>query len=322
MSLSQMQVFNDYVMPATIVSLDQQIDKFNAASAGAIVLSSEGMTGDFMRESFFASLASARRRVDRYSANSAVTPVDLTELTGSKVKVAGGFGPVRYEPSQMTWLERPTQQGIQAAASAFAELLVQDQLNAAIASAVAATENNAAVTNDVSASAGMTYGAINGAHAKFGDASSQIVANVMTGAVAHKLVGDNLTNGTRLFEAGNVTVLDILGKAIVVTDAPALYEAGTPNKSKVLGLVSGGVVVANASDIITNVETTNGNARIETSFQADYSFSLGLKGYGWDETNGGKSPTDAELATGTNWDKYAEFDKMTAGVIAVADADL
>lgn len=321
MALSDMQVFNDYIMPATIVSLDQQINAFNAASAGSIALSTEGMTGDFMRESFFASLAAARRRVDRYSANGAQAATALTELKGSKVKIAGGFGPVSYEPSQMTWLQRPTQQGVAAASTAFAELLLQDQLNTAIAALVAALENNAAVTNDVSGSAGMTYGALNSAHAKFADASNQIVANVMTGTVAHKLVGDNLTNGTRLFEAGNVNVIDILGKAVVITDAPALYEAGTPNKSKVLGLVNGAAQVEGTSDIISNIQTNNGKERIETTMQVDYTFTLGLKGYGWDEANGGKSPSDAEIATGTNWDKVAEFDKMTAGVIAVADAD-
>lgn len=321
MSLSDMQVFNDYIMPATIVSLDQRIEAFNGASGGAINLSNEGMTGDFMRESFFASLAAARRRVDRYAANGAQGATSLEELKASKVKVAGGFGPVSYEPSQMTWLRRPTQQGVQAASTAFAELLLQDQLNSAIAALVAAIENNANVTNDVSASAGMTYGAINSAHAKFGDASGRIVTNVMTGTVAHKLVGDNLANGTRLFTAGNVTVIDILGKAVVITDAPSLYEAGTPNKSKVLGLVQGAATVEGANDVISNVETSNGKERIETTMQVDYSFTLGLRGYSWDELNGGKSPTDAELATGTNWDKVAEFDKLTAGVIAVADAD-
>lgn len=322
MALSDMQVFNDYVMPATIKSLDQMIEKFNGASAGAIVLTSEGFTGDFMRESFFASLAAARRRVDRKAANGAVSATNLSELVGSKVKIAGGFGPVAYEPSQMTWLRRPTQEGITAASTAFAELLLQDQLNTAIASLVAALENNAGVTNDVSGSAGMTYGAINSAHAKFGDASSNIVADVMTGAVYHKLIGDNLSNANRLFTAGNVQVVDILGKVGVVTDAPALYEAGTPNKSKVLGLVQGAAVVGGVDDVISNIQTDNGKQRIETTMQVDYSFTLGLRGYSWDETNGGASPIDAELATGTNWDKVAEFDKMTAGVIAVADADL
>ena len=321
MALSDMQVFDDFIMPATMTTLNQMIDQFNGASAGAITLSSAGMTGDFMRESFFASLASARRRVDRYATNDSVAATDLTELVGVKVKIAGGFGPVAYEPSQMTWLQRPTQQGIAAASSAFAELLLQDQLNTAIAALVAAIGNNAGVTNDVSASAGMTYGAINGAHAKFGDASGRIVANVMTGTVAHKLVGDNLANGTRLFTAQNVNVIDILGKAVVITDAPALYAAGTPNKSKVLGLVQGTASAEGASDVITNIETTNGNQRIVTTMQADYSFTLGLRGYSWDTENGGKSPTDAGLATGSNWDKWAEFDKMTAGVIAIADAD-
>ncbi|MEW4469013.1 major capsid protein [Parasphingorhabdus sp. JC815] len=325
MALSNMQVFDQYIMPATIVSLDQQIQVFNGASGGAITLSTEGMTGDFMRESFFASLAAARRRVDRYAANGAASATHLAELKGSKVKVAGGFGPVTYEPSQLTWLQRPTQEGVAAASKAFAELLVQDQLNSAIAAAVAAIENNSAVVNDVSAgtsgAGAMTYGAINGAHAKFGDASGRIAANVMTGTVAHKLIGDNLANGTRLFTAGNVNVIDILGKPVIVTDAPALYESGTPNLSKVLGLVQGAVEVEGAGDIISNIETVNGKLRIETSMQVDYSFTLGVKGYSWDETNGGKSPTDAEIATGSNWDKIAQFDKLTAGVLAVADAD-
>jgi hypothetical protein len=321
MSLSDMQVFNDYIMPATIVSLDQKINAFNGASGGAITLSNEGMTGDFMRESFFASLAAARRRVDRYSSNGSQSATALSELKASKVKVAGGFGPISYEPSQMTWLRRPTQQGVQAASTAFAELLLQDQLNSAIAALVAALENNSDVTNDDSASMGMTYGTINAAHAKFGDASGRIATNVMTGTVAHKLVGDNLTNGEQLFRAGDVTVIDILGKNVVITDAPALYEAGTPNKAKVLGLVQGAATVEGASDVVSNVETSNGKERIETTMQVDYSFTLGLRGYSWDEANGGKSPTDAELATGSNWGKVAEFDKLTAGVIAVADAD-
>ncbi len=39
MSLSQMQVFNQYIMPATLETLDQYLAAFNAASRGAIVLS-------------------------------------------------------------------------------------------------------------------------------------------------------------------------------------------------------------------------------------------------------------------------------------------
>jgi len=321
MSLSQMQVFNEYIMPATIETLGQMVDKFNAASAGAIRLTTAGFDGDFLQESFFAAIHTARRRVDRYASQSSASATDLTQLKHSSVKVAGGFGPIRFEPSQMTWLQKPTTEGIEVASRNFAEALLQDQLNTAIAALSAAIRNQAAAVNDISAgtNAVITYNTINAAHAKFGDRSGDIVANVMTGSMFHKLIDQNLTNSTRLFQAGGVTVVDILNKAVIVTDAPALLIDDTVDKDVVLGLVTGAATVFDGGDVISNIETSNGQTRIETTMQVDYSFGLGLKGYAWDEANGGKSPADAELATGSNWDKVATDIKMTAGVAAVGD---
>lgn len=321
MSLSQMQVFNEYIMPATIETLGQMVDKFNAASAGSIRLTTAGFDGDFLQESFFAAIHSAQRRVDRYAAQAAATPTDLTQLKVSGVKVAGGFGPVRFEPSQLTWLQKPTTEGVEVASRNFAEALLRDQLNTAIAALVAAISNQAAATNDITAgtNAVLTYQALNNAHAKFGDRSMDIVANVMTGSMYHKLIGLNLANAQQLFLATGVQVIDILGKVAIVTDAPALATAGSPGVDRVLGLVTGAATVYDGGDVLSNIETSNGQTRIETTMQVDYSFGLALKGYTWDEANGGKSPTDAELATGTNWDKVATDIKHTAGVIAIGD---
>lgn len=320
MALTQMQVFNEYIMPATIETLAQMVEKFNQASGGAIRLTTDGFTGDFLQESFFASLDAAQRRVDRYGANSAAAAIDLTELKHSSVKVAGGIGPVRFEPSQMTWLQRPTAQGVEVASRSFAGLMLKDQLNTAIAALVAAIANQTTATNNVSATGGLTYAAMNGAHAKFGDHSGNLITDVMTGMAYHKLVAANLSNAQQLFQAGNVRVVDILGKLLVVTDAPSLFEAGTPNKVKVLSLTDAAAIVSDGGDVVSNIETTNGNQRIETTLQVDYSFGVGLKGYAWDESTGGKSPTDAKLATGANWDKVATDIKHTAGVITIADA--
>ena len=320
MSLTQMQVFNEYIMPATIETLSQMVQKFNAASGGAIRLTTDGFTGDFLQESFFASLDSAQRRVDRYTPNGTATVTDLSEIKRSSVKVAGGIGPVRYEPSQMTWLQRPTAQGIEVASRTFATLMLKDQLNTAIAALVAAISNQPSATNDVSATAGLSYSAMNGAHAKFCDHSGNIITDVMNGTAYHKLLEKNLTNAQQLFQSGNVRIIDILGKLVVVTDAPALYAAGTPNKLKVLSLTDAAAIVSDGGDVISNIDTTNGKDRIETTLQVDYSFGIGLKGYTWDESSGGKSPTDAELATGANWDKIASSIKHTAGVITIVDA--
>lgn len=323
MSLSQMQVFNEYIMPATIETLGQMVDKFNGASNGAIRLTTSGFDGDFLQESFFAAIHSAQRRVDRYASQASASATDLTQLRTSGVKVAGGFGPIRFEPGQLTWLQKPTSEGIEVASRNFAEALLADQLNTAIAALCAAIGNQgAATTNDVSASAGISYTAMNAAHALFGDMSQAIVANVMNGAAYHKLIAQNLTNGAQLFVAANVQVVDILGRPVIVTDAPALYVAGTPNKLRVLGLADAAAVVYDGGDVISNIDTSNGQTRIETTMQVDYSFGVSLKGYTWDTTNGGKSPTDAELATGSNWDKIATSIKHTAGVMAVGDAAL
>lgn len=320
MALVDMKVFNQYLMEATAETLGQNVERFNGASNGAIVLTSMNFEGDFFQRSFYAALHSAQRRVDRYAAQGAAAATALSQLQENSVKVAGGFGPISFEPGQMTWIQKNEAEAIAVISGQLAEAIMQDQLNSGIAAAVAAISNQVTATNDVSATGGITYSALNDAHALFGDRSGSLVAQIMTGSVFHKLIGQNLTNTPQLFQAQNVTVVDILGKPVIVTDAPSLYEAGVPNKDKVLSLASGGVTVMDGSDVITNIETSNGQTRIETTMQADYSFGLGLLGYAWDTTNGGKSPTDAEIATGTNWDKVATDIKHTAGVITIGDA--
>lgn len=321
MALSDMKVFNEYVKASTIETIAQMVDKFNAASRGSIVLTADGFDGDFLQESMFAGLHSAQRRVDRYAAQATVTPTALTQLQHNSVKVAGGFGPILWEPSQLTWIEKNPAEAIEVISRNLSEAIVQDELNSAIAALVAAIGGGTTnTTNDVSATAGVTYDAINTAHALFGDHSGSLVVQVMNGQMYHKLIGHNIANAATLFQASNITVVDILGKAVVVTDAPALYVTGTPNKMNVLSLVTGAAIVHDGSDLLTNINQSNGKTRIETTFQADYTFGLGLKGYAWDTASGGKSPLDAEIATAANWDKVATSWKHTAGVLTVGDA--
>ncbi len=319
--LSDMVVYNQYIKQATIESVCQAIDKFNAASGGAIQLSAEGFDGDFLMRNMFGSLASAQRRVDRYAANDAQAATALAQIEETVVKVAGGFGPIEWEPSQLTWMQQNEALGIEMASKALTEAIIQDQLNTGISACVAALSGVAELVSDISATAGVSQTALNATHALFGDRSSALIAQVMNGATYHKLVGEGLANTATLFEAGNVTVVSILGKKIVITDAPALVVAGTPNKGYTLTLQSGGIVINNSSDLVTAIDTSTGNKRIQTQFQADYAFGVGIKGFGWDTANGGKSPLDAEIATSENWDKFVSCDKDTAGVLTVFDMD-
>lgn len=319
MALADMKVLNDPIRDSTIETLSQMVDKFNAASGGAIRLSTEGFGGDFLMESSFASLHAAQRRVDRYATNTAAGSTPLSQIQHNSVKVAGGFGPILWEPAQLSWVQSNPVSAVELISRNMAEAIMRDMLNTAIAAAVAAVEAQGSTTVADGGTGPITYQDINNAHAKFGDHSSLIVADVMDGTTFHALIGQNLANASRLFQAQGVQIVDILGRLVVVTDAPALRETGTGADAKVLGLVADGVVVHDASDLVTNIDSANGKQRIETTMQADYTFGLGLKGYAWDMSGGGKSPTDIEIATGGNWTKIATSIKHTAGVLAVAN---
>lgn len=314
MSLSNMKVFNSYLKGTTIETLAQMVDKFNAASRGGIVLTTQGVDGDYLQEAFFTNLGAAQRRVDRYATNDPVTPTDLVQAEAVSVKVSGGFGPVLFEPSQMTYMQQSPELALELISRNLAESIMQDQLNTAIRSAVAAIKANTAMNVVFADSATEpSHFDLNASHALFGDHSSLLVCDVMDGTAFHAIIGQNLTNTENLYESNGVLVVDILGKAIVVTDSPDLRIAGTGNDTSVISLAAGGAVISDGSDLVTNIETNNGAERITTTMQADYSFVCGLKGYAWDIANGGASPTDAELATGTNWDQVATSDKHTAG---------
>lgn len=324
MALSDMKVFNQYVREATIETVAQMIAQFNEASAGGIQLSAQGFDGDFLMRSAFSSLHAAQRRVDRYATNTSASGTPLAQIQHNTVKVAGGFGPIEWEPAQLTWVGDNPAQAVELISQNMAEAIMKDMLNSGIAAAVAAMENlGSTVVYDTNTERNISYRDINMAHAKFGDMSQLLVCDVMDGASYHALIDLNLANAEELFQAGNVTVVEILGKRIVVTDAPALRESPVTSASdiKVLSLAAGGIVVHDASDLITNVETSNGSQRIKTTFQADYTFGLGLKGYAWDTAGGGKSPTDAELATGSNWVKVATSVKHTAGVLTLSQTN-
>lgn len=325
MALSDMNVYDDEIYTTTIELLGQKLGLFNAASGGTIVLDANAWRGNYTKESFYQQLAGAQRRVDRTIANAAQASTTLAMGETGGVKVAGGFGPVVFEPAQMTWLQEDPATAIMVISEGFADALLADQLNTSVGCAVAAVENQASLVNDVSAltagAGSLTSKVLNGSHFKFGDANGMLRADVMHSKGNEVLINNALDNGERLFESSNVTVVSILGKLMIVSDIPALLVAGTPNKVKVLSITVGAVIVDNSTDIITNMETKNGNKRIETTWQADYTFGIRLKGYKWDEANGGASPDDTDLFTGTNWDLAMTDVKHTLGTLAIADAD-
>ncbi len=321
MALSDLAVYSEYAYSAFSETLRQQVDLFNAATGGAIMLQSAAHQGDFSDVAFFAKVTGGLvRRRNAYGSGTVAEKV-LKHLVDTSVKVAAGTPPVRLDPGQFRWIQQNPEVAGAAMGQQLAVDTMADMLNVGLGSVYSALSQVSDVVYDATANTNAadklpTWNNLNNGQAKFGDQSSQIAAWIMHSTPMHKLYGSNLTNGERLFTYGTVNVVrDPFGKLLVMTDSPNLFAAGTPNVYHILGLVPGGVLIGQNNDFDANEETKNGDENIIRTYQAEWSYNIGVKGFAWDKANGGKSPTDAALFTSTNWDKYATSHKDLAGVV-------
>ncbi|WP_372572907.1 major capsid protein [Ruegeria jejuensis] len=314
MALSNMQVFEQYAYGSATETIAQQVDLFNEATRGAITLVAAQNEGDYSTETFWKEIAGLTRRRDAYGSG-AVAAVALAQEAHTGVKIAGGTPPIAFEPQQLSWIQKSPDEAGVVIGEQLGRGMVGDMINSAVRSAVAAVGNNAAVIHDGTAGTA-TRGGLVTAAGKFGDRMGDIVVWVLHSKVMTDLYGENLTNTNRLFDIGTIAVMeDGFGRPLVMTDSADLITTGTPDTYHTLGLSAGAVAIEDNGDLFTNIETSNGNENIARTFQAEYTFNSKVKGYSWDKANGGASPTDVELATGTNWDKVATDDKNTAGVL-------
>ena len=320
MALSDLAVYSDYAYSSFTEVLDQQIDLFNSASAGTILLSSMANRGDFSETALFAKISGLVRRRNAYGTGT-VAKVALSNIADVSVKVAAGTPPVDISPSMFTWIQ---QQPAIAGAAMGQQLAVEylaDMLNMGLGAANAGLQNvGASVTHDVTANAApddkLSFVNLNDTTRLYGDSASSLLAWVMHSQPLFDLYGGALTNAETLFTYGTVNVKrDPFGRLLIATDSPYLVDGTTYST---LGLQAGAIIIEQNRDFFANESTTNGTENIERTYQAEWSYNLALKGMAWDKTNGGKSPTTAALMAGTNWDKVYTSVKDCAGVVCLS----
>lgn len=321
MALSDLAVYSEYAYTTLTEVLAQQVQLFNAASAGTINLSVAAHQGDYSDKVKWAKISGLVRRRNAYGTGAQTQKV-LSNLVDTMVKVAAGTPPIRIDKGQFTWIQQnPELAGVILGQQLAVDALA-DMLNTGIGVAGVTLASKAANTYDASALTGgnelLSFAALGMGAAKFGDASSEIRCWVQHSKANADLYQKNLANASSLFNFGTVNVArDPMGRIMVVTDSPNLFVAGTPNKYRTLGLVAGAISVEQNNDFDAAEETKTGDENIQRIYQAEWTYELGLKGFSWDKTNGGKSPTDAALFTATNWDQYATSHKDTAGVLVL-----
>lgn len=317
MALSDLAVFSEYTYDAMTEVIAQQIDLFNTASRNTIVLQSSAHQGDFSDRAFWKKINGLVRRRNAYGTGAVAGRV-MSHLVDTMVKVAAGTPPVELSPSQFKWIQINPQEAGAALGQQLAKDAMADMLNTGVAATSAALPQVANIVHDATAGT-LTTAALNLGLGKFGDMRDSVQAWLIHSKPLTDFYGAAITNAQQLFTYGTINVVtDPFGKVFVVTDAPGLTYAATGTKYRTLGLVAGALNVHQNDDFTDNYDTTNGQENIQRTYQAEWSYNVGVKGFSWDKTNGGKSPTDAALTTATNWDRYATADKDLAGVVVLS----
>ena len=312
-----LEVFNRQVYTAATEVVDQQVELFNANSNGTIVLRPSSVNmGDFSMEASFKAISKLVRRRDVTNGTQAVSAVRLGQLKNVSVKVASGTSPIEWERAQFAWIKQNPAQAAAVIGEQLAKGMMQDQLNVAIKGLVAAMGNNSAVVTDKSGDSGneaIRPAYLAEAAGKFGDRQMDIAAWVIHSKSMTDLWQNALANAERLFVYESVAVMrDPFGRIFVMTDSPDLLAT---NVYSTLGLVEGAALVEPNNDFDAVTVDTTGKENIQTTYQAEWSYNLGLRGYAWKTAVGGAAPNDTALGTGTNWEKVVTSNKDTAGVL-------
>lgn len=323
-----LDTFNSFIYGSVSEVIAQQIDLWNASSRGAIVMS-DGYNniGDTDHTTFWKEISGVVRRRDAYGSG-AVAAKQLTMDDLISVKVAAGTPPIEIPPSEFNWIQKDPEEGGFVIGEQIGMAMPQDKLNTGIAACVAALTQVGApsaegaldgVLLDATVGGTVTTSAavidrimMNDGAALFGDRSMAILAWVMHSTTMHKIFGDNLSNTQQLFEIGNVAVIqDGFGRIFFMTDSPAL-SAGS-GEYYTMGLTEGAIRVETNADLVTNLETSNGDENILRTWQAEWSYNLSLKGMKY--VSASASPSDAVLATPASWGQAVTDIKNLPGVL-------
>lgn len=322
-TVADMKIYESQFATARTETLQQNIAAFNAASNGAIVMRSTVMPGNYSYDSFFVTNGSLISRQDITSV-AALEPTQLTQnenvavklhrksatdLTKKAAKMAGiSFEEMVFAHGQQWAVEYQT-----------------EMLDRALAAARAALVTEASNLNDITAATVKTisHSALLRTLAKMGDKTDRIAAWVMHSTQYFDLgiqaIDDDITN----VADGIVRRVDVpgLGRPILVTDSASLIATGdTPDSYFVLGLQKGGVDCNESEGINQVVDDVTGLEQLVVRVQAEYAYNLGVKGFQWDVATTGANPSNAAVATGTNWDQVATSNKDLAGVVLKCQA--
>lgn len=328
---TDVQVYEEQFQGGFIETIYQNVQAFNEASRGALDMRVEELVGHYEQEAMWDDVSSISRRDSSADSSSTVASTKLTQDEFVRVKLDRRNGPYETNLDAFRKIgENPGPAFSRIIGMQTAEAVPQEQLDRALAALEAKLDATAALEHDRATGGGTirTQDLVDGL-SKRGDAAGEIVIWVMHSKPFYDLLKDQVTSTESIFSS-EIFASEVFGgtpasvnRPILVTDSASLVEtdgvsSGT-NKYSTLGLTRGAAELVMSEPPVAVLEgPLTGSDNIFLRWQAEYSYNLGLRGCKWDTSNGGINPTDAAVATATNWDDVANDNKGLPGVIVTS----
>ena len=313
-----LEVFQRQLRTTTVQLIQQDLNVFNQASNGALVLTSGDTLDDIVTQIGFGLIDSLVTDRNQYAPVGTPAQIKvITELLSNRVNGAGKVGPVAISNGLLEKIHRNSAQVAADIAAQASQAILKRYVDVGIGAAYGAISSQTGGSGKVNAvytqqapvapqlPAGSflpTYRDFERAATLFGDARSQIRAWFVSGVAYGQMLSDNvLANAERLFELGNIIVYrDVSGRVIVVTDSDPLI-----NNNAVVGLTANGVVVE-AGEVTAATHTEILDENIEYFWRQDFTYGVGVKGYMVTDAlanalRGKRSATLADMTTAANW---------------------
>ena len=331
---TDVKVYDEQFQGGFIETIMDNVDAFNAASRGALVLDTEDILGHYEKEAFWDERVSGQTGIVRRdtTSTSTVSAIKLTQDEFIGVKLNRRNGP--YETTLDTF-RKAIAAGMSAeqAGREFSRIigvqtalaLPEEMLTRALAAIEAKLDATSALEHDATDGTLATSDLISGLK-KFGDAAGQIVLWVMHSSQFYDLLANQVASsesvyasdvfGAQIYAGMPVT----LNRPVLVTDNASLLESAGVSTGvdaySCLGLTARAAVLALSEPPAAVLEgPLTGYQNLTWRWQAEYAYNLKLRGCQWDTANGGANPTNAAVATGTNWDSVAADNKSLPGII-------
>ncbi|EMK1731259.1 Ig domain-containing protein [Salmonella enterica] len=302
---TDMIIYDDLAQTAFLERRQDNLEVFNAASNGAILLDNELIEGDFRKRAFYRIGGSIESR--DVNSTSGVTGKKIGAGEAIGVKAPWKYGP--YETTEEQFKRRGRD------VSEFSEVVGVDVADATLEGYIA--YGLKALTAAIGANADMVVTAniatdgkktLTKGLRKYGDRFSRVALFVMHSATYFDIVDEAIAN--KIYEEAGVVVYGgqpgTLGKPVLVTD--------TQDANAILGLVAGAVAVTESQAPGFRSYDINDQENLAIGYRSEGTVNIDLLGYSWN-TAKGANPDLTTIGTEGSWTKHFESNKSTAGVL-------